>query len=117
MDHFLEQLRERYGAGAVAVRDVQGATLYRISEVSIPPPGSGTTDVLAVVQDPRSARPEMYVDERARQPNGNRGKNVNPVMVFGESWLKCSWQFDWDWSQPAWALVEGFVRRFTMNKD
>ena len=65
----------------------------------------------------RGERPRVYVAEGTVQPNGRRGRNVNPTQVHGETWLSFSWNFEWNPRLPGWALVEGALRRFTINDD
>ena len=120
MDAFLAGLRAHYGEAAVATRTVPGQLLVSVAGVHIPRRNGTTTDALvALPLDFRTsgARPQVYFKPGTTQPNGRPGRNVNPTMVHGESWLSMSWQFDWAPTMPAWALVEGAVRRFTVNED
>ena len=114
----LSDLRAQYGDAAVATRRVGSSTLARVGPVPIPMRANVTTEVLLDVVDgfrQNGARPAVYVRDGTVQPNGQRGRNVNPMLVHGETWLSFSWAFDWDASQPAWVLVEGALRRFTIN--
>jgi hypothetical protein len=120
MDATLADLRSRYGDPAVSVRQAPGTTLLKVAGVRIPRRNGVQTDVLLELPDgclARGERPRVYVADGTTQPNGRRGRNVNPTMVHGENWLTFSWSFEWSPSQPAWALVEGAVRRFTVDED
>jgi hypothetical protein len=114
----LSDLRTQYGDAAVATRRVGTSTLVRVGPVPIPQRENVTTEVLLDVVDgfrQSGARPTLYVRDGTVQPNGHRGRNVNPTLVHGENWLSFSWAFDWHVSQPAWVLVEGALRRFAIN--
>jgi hypothetical protein len=114
----ISELRAQYGEAALATRRVGLSTLVKVGPIPIPQREGTTTDVLLDVADgyrQSGGRPTVYVCETTVQPNGHRGRNVNPAMVHGENWLSFSWTFDWQPSQPAWVLVEGALRRFTIN--
>ena len=84
------------------------------------PRRSATTDGLIEVADgslERGERPKVYAREDTVQPNGQRGKNVNPIQVHGETWLTFSWSHEWTTNMPAWVLMEGAIRRFSIDED
>ena len=119
MEMFIAELRLRYGADAVSSRSVGAETLVKVTGVSIPG-RKVTTDVLIVLNANfriGGGRPPVFFKPETTQPNGRPGRNVGATLVHGESWLTASWQFDWSPDLPAWALVEGAVRRFTVNED
>src|SRR5438105_4185503 len=120
MDAFVAGLRAHYADAAITTRAVPGLLLVKVAGVSIPRRNGATTDALvALPPDFRTsgARPQVYFKPGTTQPNGRPGRNVNPTMVHGESWLSMSWQFEWNAATPAWTLVEGAVRRFSVNED
>lgn len=120
MDAFLSELRSHYGDDAVAMRQVGSAVLVKVAGVPIPRRKSQTTDALVVLNPgfrTSGGRPPVYFKPGTTQPNGRPGRNVNQTLVHGEPWLSMSWQFEWTPAMPAWALVEGAVRRFTVNED
>lgn len=121
MDAFIGDLRARYGIGAIFVQQAAAsATFIKVVGVGIPGRKGITTDVLLSVSPSfRSdgARPTVHYRPGTAQPNGRPGRNVTPTLVNGEPWLAASWQFDWDPTMPAWVLVEGALRRFTVNED
>ncbi len=116
---FVVGLRAHFGDGAVSVRRSGTTTLARVSGARIPRRAT-TTDVLVEIPDgalERGDRPKVYVSEGTVQPNGRRGRNVNPAQVHGETWLSFSWSFEWTSNLPGWLLVEGALRRFAINDD
>lgn len=118
-DAFLADLRERYGGEAVSVRTSGSITLARIRAARVPR-RKVTTDVLVELPTgclERGERPRVFVADGTTQPNGRRGRNVNPTQVHGETWLSFSWSFDWSARLPGWALVEGALRRFSIDED
>ena len=120
MKRFLDDLRSHYGDAAVNVAQAGTTTLVMIKGVPIPRRRPVTTDVLIEVGDGsigRGERPRVIVREDTTQPNGRRGRNVNPTLAGGETWLAFSWNVDWNTSLPAWALVAGALRRFSVNED
>jgi len=120
MQMFIAELRQRYGADAVSTRMMGTETLVKVAGVPVPHRSNVMTDVLIVLASnfrTNGGRPPVYVKPGTTQPNGRPGRNVNPALVHGESWLGMSWQFDWSAGLPAWTLVEGAVRRFSINDD
>ncbi len=120
MDAFTSDLRAHYGEEAVATREVGGQVLVKVAGVPVPRRKGLTTDALVVLTPTfrtSGGRPPVYFKPGITQPNGRAGRNVNQTLVHGEPWLSMSWQFEWTPTMPAWALVEGAVRRFTVNED
>jgi len=120
MDAFVSDLRAHYGDAAVATRQVDSQVLVKVTGVPVPHRKGTTTDALVVLTPTfrsNSGRPPVYFKPGTTQPNGRAGRNVNQTLVYGEPWLSMSWQFEWTPAMPAWALVEGAVRRFTVNED
>src|SRR5260221_3522383 len=118
MDAFVAALKAHYGDGAVSTRTVPGKLLVKVTGVPIPRRNGATTDALVVLlPDFRTsgARPPVYFKPGTTQPNGNQGRNVSNTLVEGEPWLQMSWQFDWNAAMSEWTLVEGAVRRFSIN--
>lgn len=122
MDALVSELRSHYGEDAVAVRTVESAiTLVRVAGIRIPKRNPAVfTDVLVELRPDfrkTDARPATYVRPGTVQPNGRPGKNVTAVQFHGESWLQFSWRMAWKSTDPGWALIEGAVRRFSINED
>ena len=120
MDAFVAELRAHYGNDAVVTRQVGSEVLAKVAGVTIPRRNGATTDALVVLNPgfrTNGSRPPVHFKPGTTQPNGRPGRNVTPNLVHGESWLSMSWQFEWTPTMPAWALVEGAVRRFTVNED
>ena len=119
MDAFIADLRLRYGADAVSTRTVGTETLVKVTGVPVPRRNVITDALIVLGANFRNSggRPPVYFKPGTTQPNGQPGRNVNATLVHGESWLSMSWQFDWSADMPAWALVEGAVRRFSINDD
>jgi hypothetical protein len=120
MDAFVAGLKSQYGEAAVTTRAVDGRLLVKVMGVPIPRRNGTTTDALVVlVPDFRTSggRPAVFFKPGTTQPNGRQGRNVNATLLHGEPWLTMSWQFEWSATMPAWALVEGAVRRFAVNED
>lgn len=120
MDAFVSELRTQYGDDAVATRQVGSELLVKVMGLGVPGRKGVTTDALVpLVPGFRTSggRPLVYFKPGTTQPNGRPGRNVNQTLVHGEPWLAMSWQFEWTPAMPAWALVEGAARRFTVNED
>lgn len=115
---FIADLRTRYG-DALSVRRVGTETLACIRHARLPR-RNVHANALVVIPDgcfESGQRPAVYAGEDTVQPNGRRGRNVNATQVHGETWLAFSWSFEWDSKQPGWTLVEGALRRFSINDD
>ncbi len=120
MDAFIADLRARYGSEVVTTRQVGSDVLVRVAGVAIPSRRGTATDALVVLSPnfrTNGGRPPVYFRPGTTQPNGRQGRNVTPTLVHGEPWLSMSWQFEWTPAMPAWTLVEGAARRFTVNED
>ena len=120
MEAVVAELRTHYGDGEVAFRRSGTSTLVRVNGVGLPRRKGKTIDVLIDLQDgfrQSGSRPPVYVALGTTQPNGRPGRNVNPAQVHGEPWLSFSWSFEWRPGDLAWLLVEGAVRRFSVNED
>lgn len=119
VEKFVEDLREFYGNHAVTTRQAGTTLLVKLMDISIPRRRE-KTDVLLEIPEgslARGERPRVYVRDGTKQPNGRPGKNVTATQVHGETWLTFSWEFGWVAAAPAWALVEGAVRRFAHDED
>src|SRR6266705_730702 len=89
----LEELKEVYGEVAVAA-PAPGQTLIRIKEVSLPTGCAPTsTPVLLFIQE--GQRPQLYVKEGIKLPNGGTPRNYSAAQVAGEEW----WTFA---CRPTW---------------
>ena len=120
MDAFVKELRGHYGDDAIVTRPVGSELLVKVVGLSVPGRKGVTTDALVHLTPgfrTSGGRPAVYFKPGTTQPNARPGRNVNPALVHGEPWLSMSWQFEWTPAMPTWALVEGAVRRFTVNED
>jgi hypothetical protein len=120
MDAFIGELRAHYGDDAVTTRQAGSEVLVKVAGVPIPRRNGTNTDAMVVLSPTfrtNGARPPVYFKPGTTQPNGRSGRNVTQTIVHGEPWLQMSWQFAWTPTMPAWALVEGAVRRFAVDVD
>lgn len=120
MDAFIADLRAHYGEEAVATRQVGLEVLVKVAGITVPRRKGPTTDALVVLTPTfrtSGGRPPVYFKPGTTQPDGRPGRNVQQTLVHGEPWLSMSWQFEWTPAMPAWELVEGAVRRFTVNEN
>lgn len=120
MDAFVADLRAHYGDEAVLRRQVGAEMLAKVVGFDIPGRKGVKTDALVVLSQgfrTNGGRPPVYFKPGTVQPNGRPGRNVTQTLVHGEPWLSMSWQFEWTPAMPAWTLVEGAARRFTVNED
>ncbi len=111
----VDQLKSTYKE--VGVLHAGNRTLARVKNVRLPPgPVPETTDIL-IVFDPDQGRPQWYVKPGIVLRDGRTLRSTSQVLVEGENWMQCSFQFAWNEDQDT---IEKFVgaalKRFAINE-
>jgi hypothetical protein len=111
----IEDLKNLYKD--VGVLQTGGRTLARIKDVRLPPgPKSEMTEVL-IVFDPTQGRPLWYVKPGIVLADGRTPRSTSQVLVEGENWMQCSFQFPWDEERDSIVKFVGTaLKRFGMNE-
>ena len=111
----IEDLKNLYNE--VAVLHAGNRTMARVKNVRLPPgPKPDMTEVL-IVFDPDQGRPQWYVTPGIVLQDGRPPRSTSQVLVEGENWMQCSFQFPWDEERDSVIKFMGTaLKRFGINE-